>query len=332
MKVESPLRILLLRLSSLGDIVLTQPLIQALRTRYPDARIDLVVRAEYADVMRGVTELTTLIELDLTKQHAMGDLKQMLARSKYTHVLDLHNNFRTRKLRMLFGAKVRAVYKRSFQRWLLVKFKINALKDQPDIIGRYFEVAKMLGLTDTGDAPAFRNNATREEKLVAIAPGSRHWNKRWPEQYFIELIGKLIIEGWRVELFGSAEEKPLTLEIEQNLDSDRVKNYAGNLSIAETMERMSRASLAITNDSGLMHVAAALAIPTIAIFGPTVKEFGFMPRNPNATIIENKGLYCRPCTAIGKDYCPERHFRCMKDIGAEMVYDIAVGVKADLRL
>jgi len=324
MSAEPALRVLLLRLSSLGDIVLTQPLIQALRTHYPDARIDLVVRKEYADVMRGVSELTNLLELDLSKPNEMSKLKTRLAATKYTHVLDLHNNYRTKRLRQLRGAKVRAVYKRSFQRWLLVKFKINALKDTPDVIGRYFEVAKVLSLTDDGSAPSFRNNAQREPRLVAIAPGSKHWNKRWPTQYFIEVIGKLIIEGWKVELFGSVEDKPLALEIAENVDSDHVKSFAGELTIAESMERMARASLAITNDSGLMHVASALGIPTIAIFGPTVREFGFMPRAKTATILENKGLYCRPCTAIGKDSCPDKHFKCMKEITPGQVLGLPV--------
>ena len=305
--------ILIIRLSSLGDVVLTLPVVTALRTRYPEARIDFLVRKEYAPILHRISEISNVIELDTNSGRVgLRALRGELRKSGYSHVLDLHNNFRSQFLRRL-AAERAIINKRTFQRWLLVNFKINVLKDEPDIVGRYFEVAKMLGVFDDGGAPTLPNFFARDKRLVAVAPGARHWNKRWPVEHFVELIKTLIADGRRVELFGSKDEREIGEAIMKQVASEHVQNLMGELTITETIDRMSRATLAITNDSGLMHVASALGIKTVAIFGPTVREFGFFPRARNATVIENVGLPCRPCTAIGRADCPEGHFLCLKN-------------------
>jgi lipopolysaccharide heptosyltransferase II len=312
--------ILIIRLSSLGDIVLTFPLVQALREKYPTARIDFVVRKEYREVLGFCSGINNVFEVDTASgKSGLDGLRESLKKNGYTHVVDLHNNFRSRILRRGLGGKLSVINKRTLQRWLLVKFKINLLKNAPDIIGRYFETAKALGIVDSGKAPSITLSSTRDTKLVAIAPGARHWNKRWPKENFIEVAKKLVADGYRIELYGSSEEKELAEEIRSTLGSDRVTNLAGELSIKESIERLSRVSLAITNDSGLMHVAIALDIPTISIFGPTVREFGFMPRGEHAIVVQTEELSCRPCTAIGREDCPKGHFRCMKEITPEIV-------------
>jgi len=316
---KANIRILVIRLSSLGDVMLTEPLVRALRAKYPEAQIDFVVRTEYADVLRNIAGISRLFLLDVSQPNALRELRGKLKHERYTHVLDLHNNFRSRALRKLPAAKLSVIDKRSLKRWLLVKFKINLLKDAPDIVGRYFEVARGLGIVDDRSAPMLTNTTTAIPTRVAIAPGSRHWNKQWPEEYFIELVRKFIAEDYTVDLLGSNDEAALASRIVSAVNSSNVTNYAGRLSIAESIEQLKQASFAVTNDSGLMHICAALGIRTVAIFGPTVREFGFMPRAVNVTIVENAGLYCRPCTAIGRDDCPEKHFRCMREICVEEV-------------
>jgi heptosyltransferase-2 len=150
---------------------------------------------------------------------------------------------------------------------------------------------------------------------VAICPGSKHWNKMWPLEYYVELAKQISDRGFTIELFGSAQDQEVCARIAQAIPN--AIDHSGKLSLADLPEALTKCAFAITNDSGLMHLASAVGLPTLSFFGPTVKEFGFAPRSPNATVLENVGLYCRPCTKIGLDSCPEKHFRCMKEISPE---------------
>ena len=318
------IKILIIRLSSLGDIILTTPLVQELRKKYPDARIDFVVKKEYAEIVEQLPWLSTIYTIDTTKgNEEIPKLKNDLKKNNYDHILDLHNNFRSIKLRKGIGGKIHIINKRTFKRWLLVKTKINLFKNEPDIIGRYFETAQELGITDTGNGVTFGKEFLRSHiKKAAICPGAKHWNKRWVPEYYVEVAKDLIGRGYQIEFFGSAEENEYITEIASQLPQDKITNLCGKIPLAELPQRMAECSPAITNDSGLMHVAAAVGISTISIFGPTVGEFGFMPRNKDVTIVENLNLDCRPCTTIGLDHCPKGHFKCMKEITPEKVISI----------
>src|SRR5207253_5692790 len=116
-------------------------------------------------------------------------------------------------------------------------------------------------------------------------------------------------------------EVPLIEEIRKALRDDFHRSLAGDIDLTETAHSISKCSVAITNDSGLMHVAEAVGTPVVSIFGPTVKQFGFTPRSEKSIVLEVEGLYCRPCTAIGLDHCPEKHFRCMQEISTHVVLE-----------
>jgi lipopolysaccharide heptosyltransferase II len=316
---ESP-SILILRLSSLGDIVLTTSLIVALRELYPASKIEMVIAKEYESLVPVIGGLTRVHIFDKTTGIAgLRALRRKLNAEKFDHVLDLHNVLRTRILRRGLGKSVSVINKRTFQRWLLVKFKIDRLKNVPDVIGRYFETAASLGVTDSGAGPVLITKSTRQKNRIAIAPGARHWNKRWPAENFAKVALELISRGYHIDLHGAKEDAIITKEIASNLPAGHFTDYAGQLNLQEAAEKISEASLIISNDSGLAHVAGAVGTRVISIFGPTVKQFGFAPRSANAIVMEIEGLYCRPCTAIGLDYCPEKHFRCMKEIESESV-------------
>ena len=311
--------ILIIRLSSLGDLILTIPLLRALRERYVAARIDLLVKKEYADLAWLFGYVDEVISFD-TEAEDIAEMRQELAENNYTYVLDLHSNLRSKVLRILPHTEIDIIHKRSFRRWLLVNFKINLLKSSPDVIGRYFETAKELGVKDEGNAPIIETTVMQEKK-VALVPGAKHWNKRWLPEYFIAVASALIKEGYQIEIHGSAEEKALGDSIAKEFSAEQATNYCGTFSLEELPTRLASCELAITNDSGLMHLAAAVGVRTVSMFGPTVREFGFMPRGKNVTIIENTNLSCRPCTTIGSDHCPKGHFKCMKEITPEMVIE-----------
>jgi lipopolysaccharide heptosyltransferase II len=316
-------RILIIRLSSLGDIILTSPLVQELRRKYPEAKIDFLVKKEFADIVLQFPWVNDVIILDTAKgRDEIGKINAKLQNTKYDHVLDLHNNLRSRLLRKNLGSKLHVINKRIFKRWLLVKFKKNLLKTDPDIIGRYFETAKELAVNDPGTPATFEKKYPQPQiKKAAICPGAKHWNKRWPQEYYSQIAKDLIAKGYEIEFFGSIAENEYVDVIANQLPSAHSKNLCGKFSLDELPERMGECSLAITNDSGLMHLAAAIGIPVISIFGPTVREFGFFPRGENPIILENNDLDCRPCTTIGLDHCPKGHFKCMKEIETRMIIE-----------
>ena len=145
------LKVLIIRLSSLGDIILTAPVIEAIRTRYPEAEIDTVVKQEYFGIAEQLPGLNFIHAL---KKDAMNETLSAIARENYDLVLDLHGNFRSRKITSATKAKYARVNKRGIRRWLMVKTKRNWMMGQPDVIGRYFEAAaRVLDVKDQGEAP-----------------------------------------------------------------------------------------------------------------------------------------------------------------------------------
>jgi heptosyltransferase-2 len=299
-------KILIIRLSSLGDIILTEPLTRALREKYADAEIDFLVKKEFKGIIDLFETVSNVLIYDET-----------VLPKGYDVVLDIHNVLRTRRIRRGLGKKLFVINKRTFKRWLLVKFKINLLRGEPDVIGRYFETVKDLGVRDAGIAPLIKISAVREKK-AAICPGAKHWNKQWPIENFIEVAKELSSRGYGIEVHGSKQEHELGEKIIEALPVGTVNNLCGILTLEELAKRIASYEVAITNDSGLMHLANAVGTRTISIFGPTVSEFGFFSRNKAAVILENNNLDCRPCTTIGLDHCPKGHFKCMKEISPEL--------------
>ncbi len=288
--------------------MLTAPVVAAARKRYPEARIDFCTKSEYVPLVKQIPGVDGIIEV---QKEVLNEARAEIANAEYDCVVDLHNNIRSRKLARGLRS-IAHVHKRGLRRWMIVKTKRNWMSGQPDVIGRYFEAAgKVLEINDDGAAPFLAPSSTASQR-IAICPGSKHWNKQWPVEYFVDVAKQLSDRGYRVELFGSKQDQDVCAKIVQAVPG--AIDHSGRLSLAELPEALSRCALAITNDSGLMHLASAVGLPTLSFFGPTVKEFGFAPRSPKATVLENVGLYCRPCTKIGLDHCPEKHFRCMKEI------------------
>ncbi|MFZ0390273.1 MAG: glycosyltransferase family 9 protein, partial [Calditrichia bacterium] len=322
----------IIRLSSLGDVLLASPLIRVLRKKFPEAQIDFLVRPEYADMIRYNPHLSRIIEFDIADGFpGMWKLRQRIRHERYDAIIDIHRNMRSFFLRTaLFKTPVFKVVKYQIIRFLLVRFKWNLYRRLHKRIipvwERYIRAAAPLGIRPDGEGlelffPDSVRTAVKSYlpdkniPLIVIAPGARHFTKRWLPQYFAELI-RGFGESIRVQvvLVGAKEDLAVTHDISRNTAKVRLLNAAGKLSVLETAAVMEEAAFVVSNDSGLMHVASALNRPQIAVFGSTVKEFGFFPSGSQAVVAENKGLYCRPCTHIGRADCPEKHFRCMKEI------------------
>lgn len=315
-------KILIIRLSSLGDILLTTPFIRAIKSQFSDIKIDMLLREEYADVVKLNPYLNKKF-LFKKDDKSNNVLIEQLKNTNYELVIDLQNNLRSKKIVSSLKTKSVKFDKRSFDKFLLVNFKINKLKEALQIPVRYSNTIQNLKLDEQG-LDLFTDKSTNAEliginNLVGFCPGARHFTKRWPKEYFIELGNKLTQNGYRIVLFGGRIDKEICKEINEVIPNSI--NLANDDDLMQTAADMKLCAVIVCNDSGLMHTASATGTKVIAIFGSTVKEFGFAPYNCNNLILENNSLTCRPCSHIGRSDCPKKHFDCMKSIKPEFVFE-----------
>jgi heptosyltransferase-2 len=315
-------KILIIRLSSLGDILLTTPFIRAIKMQFPHIKIDMLIREEYVDVIK----LNPYIDkMFLFKKDYKSNivLIEQLKNNNYELVIDLQNNLRSRKVVSSLKIKCVKFDKRSFDKFLLVNFKINKLREASQIPVRYSNTIQSLKLDEQG-LDLFTDKSANTEligknNLIGFCPGARHFTKRWPKEYFIELGNKLTQNGYTIVLFGGKIDKEICAELVDKISG--AFNLSNNDELLQTAADMKLCNAVVCNDSGLMHTASALGTKVIAIFGSTVKEFGFAPYNCNNLILENNSLTCRPCSHIGRSDCPKKHFDCMKAIKPEFVFE-----------
>ena len=315
-------RILIIRLSSLGDILLTTPLIRAIKTQFPKIKIDFLTRTEYQDTIK-LNPYLENTHLYQREENSNQRLILELQKNKYDLVLDLQNNLRSKKVVSSLKIPIQKFGKRNFDKFLLVNFKINKLKVAPQIPIRYSKIIQNLKLDAQGlDLKTDKSPSSAiigKDKLIGFCPGARHFTKRWPEEYFIELGNKLVQNGYTIVLFGGKSDKTICKEINNAISGST--NLANDDDLLQTAADMKFCRAVVCNDSGLMHTASAVGTKVIAIFGSTVKEFGFAPYNCSNLILENNSLTCRPCSHIGRSNCPKKHFECMILIKPEFVFE-----------
>lgn len=337
-----PHRTVVLRLSSIGDIILTSPLLRVFRQAVgKDARVDFVVRKEYADLVRSCHHLSIVHEYDVASGYTgLKELARQLRAERYDLVIDLHDSIRTKLLRASCKAgDVVVMDKRKMERWLLVNLKRNAYSDALTVAERYIETVEKYGITNdnkgleifipdttlfevSGKMAKLRLN--QFEKVIGICPGSKHFTKRWPRERFAEVAVQAAKEFHaKVLLFGGNDEQDDCRFVEQEVirraGPGSVANFAGEFSLLESAAALEFCDVVVTNDSGLMHLAAAKQRKIVALFGSTVREFGFAPYGTESVIIENSELDCRPCTHIGRKECPKGHLKCLTELPVDRV-------------
>ncbi len=313
-------KILVIRLSSLGDILLTTPLLRTLKKKLPNSKIDFLLREQYKEAIVNNPNLNSIIPI--ARDYKQSEVKNKILESRYDLIIDLQNNFRSRKITLGIISEVVRFHKPWFKKFVLVKFKKNLFKEIIPIPVRYAQTIPEFSLDNSG-LEIFTNfeNKTKlsnNENHIGFCPGSRHKTKMWPEEYYIKL-GKLLTEmGKKIILFGGNDDLEVCRKISE-LIPDSI-NLANNNELLKTAEEMKKCKTIICNDSGLMHLALAANVPVIAIFGSTIKEFGFAPYKGKNLVLENNLLSCRPFSHIGLEECPKKHFKCMLEITPEQVY------------
>ncbi|MDD5686626.1 MAG: glycosyltransferase family 9 protein [Elusimicrobia bacterium] len=314
------MKILIVRLSSIGDIILSTPLIRCLRNKFPDAQIDFILKKEYSELLSRNPYISNLILYD----GRVFEFSKRLKSEKYDVIIDIHRNFRSFLLLLFAGTKVLKYKNFALKRFFLVEFGINLYKENIPVSRRYLDTVRPLGVLDDNKGLDFfidekvNNKTNISGNCIGFCPVSVWKTKRWSEEYFVKLAGK-ILETYNHEimLFGGKNDFQYCENIKNKI-GNKAKNLCG-LSFQESALLLRKCKYLFTNDTGLMHVAEALKVPVAAFFGPTVKEFGFYP-DIKTSYVFSKNLSCKPCSTKGSNICSVADFKCMKNISVEEVF------------
>jgi heptosyltransferase-2 len=332
---------LIIRLSSLGDILLMTPALRALRRDFPESRIDVLTRSRYQELLDGNPNLSNLILFDSADEAREMKRIQADLKGRYDVVVDLHTGLRSFRIRRNLRAKRVLVYhKHRLARQILVATKINRLGDDFSVPLAYLQALEPLGVRDDGlglewpGAMVRRDQflaftgmeAAPDNKPIALCPGASYGTKRWPLKKWVDLAEILLERGHSLWIFGDGQDAQAGAALKAK-DPSRVSNFCGTLRPALSGAGLSFCRAAVTNDAGPMHMAAAVGTPVVAIFGSTVPEFGFRPfRVPHR--ISQVAVWCRPCSHLGFAKCPLGHFKCMKQQKAEGVAKLVEELKS----
>jgi ADP-heptose:LPS heptosyltransferase len=323
-------KILIIRLSSIGDIVLTTPVIRCLRKQLPDAEIHFLTKQSY----RSIVASNPYID----KIHTLGDSFELmlheLKTEDYDCIIDLHHNLRTLRIkRFLKPVKAYSFDKLNIQKFIYTSFKINTLPAK-HIVHRNLETVAALGVADDGQGLDFfipENDTIKQKDLpaahqlgyIAIVIGAALNTKKMPLHKLQQLCAAI---DHPVVLLGGKEDaedgKAIALT-----DDIKIYNACGKFNLNESADILKGSKLVITHDTGLMHIAAALQKPIISIWGNTVPSFGMYPYYGKSSVqhfdvVQINKLWCRPCSKIGHKKCPLGHFKCMELIAVNEIVNM----------
>lgn len=319
------MKILIIRFSSIGDIVLTTPVIRCLKTQVKDAEIHFLSKEIFSDLLVNNPYIDKLHLLNKSFKDTLKQLKD----ENFDYIIDLHNNIRTLSVKINLRKKSASFNKLNLRKWLLVRFKINILPDI-HIVDRYFETCKYFNITNDNKGLDFfipddeyisKNQLPKNfhYNYGVLVIGGKHFTKQIPDTLLIELCKTTKIP---LILLGGKEDRIKAEHIRKQAENSDIFNACGSFSINQSASIIEQSQLVITSDTGLMHIASAFNKKIISVWGNTVPEFGMYPYLPNkqkSEIIENKSIKCRPCSKIGFEKCPKNHFDCMNKIDISLI-------------
>jgi heptosyltransferase-2 len=318
------MKILLIRFSSIGDIVLTSPVITALKQKYPSAQIHYLTKKVFLDILLHNPKIDKIWSYDSNLELIIQQLKK----EKLDWIIDLHNNLRSRWLCLRLGLKTRRLHKENWNKWKMVNLKSKI--SIPHIVDRYLKTLDFsiknpipleyyCGLNDENHAIQLLKKHQIDKNYWVIVLSATHFTKKWLKEYFVELIQSL---DKKIILLGGKTEIKESQWIENQLiNNNHCINLCGKTSLNQSAAIIKNSEFVITHDTGLMHIACAYQKKMIILWGNTLPEMGFAPyQNPNALNI-SLDLPCKPCSKLGRKKCPKSHFHCMKNITPKMVLE-----------
>lgn len=329
-------RIAVLRLSSIGDIVLTLPMVHALREAFPATELHYWVKEEYQDLVRFDPAITHVraLERDARK---LEDLVSMSAELEDCDlIVDLHASLRTRVLtfRQKAPVLVAPTHRWLRERWVRARWSRPA--PAPHALERYASALAPLRVAVTRSprlhaspeaeqwAAAFVAERAFPTRALVLAPGAQHPTKCWPEASWVELAGLAAAAEVPLMVLTTAAEKRAFATLAQRIEADPRAVWVTE-PLARAAALLSHGAAAVTHDSGVMHMAAARGLRVVALFGSTSPVLGFAPSGPGHLVL-GRDLPCRPCTVHGREVCPLGHFKCMRELEVEAVWAAAAGL------
>jgi heptosyltransferase-2 len=322
-------KILVIRFSSIGDIVLTTPILRCIKNQMHDVQIHYLTKYSLSDVIYNNPYVNNFYFFQDNLDQIIEQLKQV----EFDFIIDLHNNLRSLKVKGKLGGKKYSFNKLNIEKWLMTNFKINKLPHQ-HIVDRYFEAVKPLGVINDGQGLDFFINPHDEVNPDAVLPtefkkgyvvfaiGAKHKTKQLPAETIISLCKKI---NFPIVLVGGLDDRQRGFDI-ASASGSHVVSVCGKFSMGQSASLIKHAQLVVTHDTGMMHIAAAFRKKIISVWGNTIPEFGMYPYLPQGaepfSIIEVKNLKCRPCSKLGYNECPKKHFRCMNDIDENEILKI----------
>ena len=318
-------KFLIIRFSSIGDIVLTTPVIRCLKQQVPDAEVHFLTKSAFLPVV----EHNPYIDKIHFLAHSWELMIEELKLENYDYIIDLHHNTKTLRVKSALKKKSYSFYKLNIEKYLYTAFKINFLP-KVHIVDRYLKTVESFGVKNDGaglDYFISKADEIRREDIpashsvgyVACVIGAALGTKKWPIDRWKEFCTKI---KFPVILLGGPEDAEAGKEIAA-VDDIKVYNACGKFKLNESADLVRKARLVITNDTGLMHIAAAYKKPIVSLWGNTVPSFGMTPYYGDApatdVIMQVNKLWCRPCSKIGYKKCPLGHFKCMEKIEPDEV-------------
>lgn len=312
MKTEK-LKILIIRFSSIGDIIYTTPVIRCIKQQLKGAEVHFLTRDKFRFIVDNNPYIDRLILLKPSLSETISDLKK----ENYDYIIDLHNSLRSTVVKLRLGIKSFTYKKERIKKWLAVRYKINLVKPV-HLVDRYLETVKTLGvINDHKPVDYYFNHdyditkllpPSHSKKYVAFIIGATHYTKRMPNEKIIELCGKINLP---IVLLGGTDVEKNALIIEQS-GLTNIYNACGKLTFDESAFLVKSADNIIGFDTGLTHVAEAFNKPIVSIWGSTIPQLlGVQPYQVDEVYISGVNLSCRPCSKFGLDKCPLGHFKCM---------------------
>ncbi len=316
--MNKPVKFLVLRFSSIGDIVLTTPVVRCLKKQMPEAEIHYFTKSKFEFLLR---DNPYIDKVWLLEKNNAKELLALLKAEKFDYVIDLHRNIRTLRIKWTLGVPALSFEKLNVQKWLMTQFKVNYLPPV-HIVDRCLDTLKLFDIQNDGEGLdyfiPYKDEVelewlpeTHRKSYVAYAIGGQHFTKKMPVPRMIELCRKI---NHPVILLGGPEDAEAGEAIRNALGNTQIFNACGKYNFNQSASLIRKSLIVFSHDTGLMHVAAAFRKKVYSIWGNTIPEFGMYPYRTAFEKLEVKDLDCRPCSKIGHSKCPKGHFKCMNDI------------------
>ncbi|MBA2407255.1 MAG: glycosyltransferase family 9 protein [Chitinophagales bacterium] len=317
------MKILIIRFSSIGDIVLTTPVIRCIKKQVSEVEIHYLTSYSFRDII----EHNPYIDKKYYLENDLNSIVKSLRKENYDFILDLHGSRKSWRIKLLLGKKSRTFNKLNFEKWLYVNFKWNILPPV-HIVDRYLEPVRWLGVRNDGEGLdyflALKDEITIDQLplthihgYIALVIGAKHYTKKLPIEKLLKLCSYLT---YPIIVLGGSEDQPIGEQLTKS-DSLKIVNGCGRYSLNQSASFIKQSTVVITHDTGLMHIAAAYNKKIISLWGNTVPEFGMYPyvADLKSVKVGIRDLPCRPCSKIGFSRCPQGHFKCMELIDQKLV-------------